>query len=121
MPYKRGTEPCVKEVGEFIYETLTVLGPTYRFLGLHLEHPTRRRFHHIVPAGNLVFQHWCPPRVGQAKPTMARKIAVFARATSKPVARGRPRRNAPSTYTSTLEDQAVEEPAVEDQPSAAKE
>ena len=116
MPYKRGTKPYVKEVGEFIYETLTRLGPTYHFPSLRLGHLTRRRLHLTILVENPIFQHWRPPRVGQAKPTMARKRAASARAPTEPVARGRPRRNAHSTYTSTTEDQIVEEPAPEISP-----
>jgi hypothetical protein len=52
---------------------------------------------------------------------MARKRAASARATSKPVARGRPKRNARNTYASASEDQVVEEPIVEDQSPAVKE
>ena len=121
MPYKWGAEPYVKEVGEFIYETLTEFGPTYHFPGFRLGHSTRRRLHLTILVENPIFQHWRPPRVGQAKPTMARKRAASARVTLEPVARGRPRRNARSTYASASEDQTIEEPIVEDQPPIAEE
>jgi len=39
MPYKRGTEPCVKEVGKLIYETLIEPGLTYHLPSLRPEHP----------------------------------------------------------------------------------
>ena len=59
--------------------------------------------------------------VGQVKPTMARKRATSTRETLEPVARGRPRRNARSTYASALEDQVIEEPIVKDQPPVVEE
>ena len=121
MPYKRGTKPYVKEVGEFIYETLTRLGPTYHFPSLRLGHSTRRRLHLTISARNPVFQQWLPSHVGQAKPTMARKRAASARATLEPIARERPRHNARCTYARAIEDQAIEEPIVEDPPPAVEE
>ena len=68
----------------------------------------------------LVFQHWRPPRVGRAKPTMARKRAASARTPVEPMMRGRPRRSTRNIYASALEDQVVEEPAVKDQPPIGK-
>jgi len=68
-----------------------------------------------------VFQHGRPPRVGQTKSIIAKKRVVSARAPTDPTPRGRPRRSARSTYATALEDQATEEPAVEDQPSASEE
>jgi hypothetical protein len=61
-----------------------------------------------------VFNHW--------RPTWgpARKRAASARTLTEPSARGRPRRNAHSTYANAPEDQVVEEPAVKDQPPAAE-
>ena len=68
----------------------------------------------------LVFQHWRPPRVGQAKPTMARKRTASTRTPAEPSMRGRPRRNARSAYASAPEDQVIKEPMVEDQPPTAE-
>ena len=52
---------------------------------------------------------------------MARKRAASARATSEPVARGRPRRKARNIYASALEDQTIEVPIVDVQPPTAEE
>ena len=69
-----------------------------------------------------VFQYWRPPRVGQAKPTIARKKRVaFARAPTDPTPGEDPGAAPESTYATAPEDQATEEPAVEDQPPAFEE
>ena len=52
---------------------------------------------------------------------MARKRAASARVPVEPSTRGQPRRSAHSTYATALEDQAGEEPAVEDQPPTSEE
>jgi hypothetical protein len=66
---------------------------------------------------NPLFQHWLPPRVGQEKPTMVgkRKASTRVPATSAP--RERPRCNTRGTYAPVQEDE-VEEAAVQDQPPA---
>jgi hypothetical protein len=51
---------------------------------------------------------------------MLRKRAVLARAPSSPRARGRPKLNTCSTYTSNDEDQLKEEPVIEEQPPASE-
>jgi len=51
---------------------------------------------------------------------MPRKRAAPNRTPTEPSTRGRPRPNTRNTYASALEDQVVEEPAVEDQPPAAE-
>jgi len=52
---------------------------------------------------------------------MVRKRAASARAPADPAPRERPRHNARRTYATALEDQVIEEPAVEDQPPAPEE
>jgi hypothetical protein len=52
---------------------------------------------------------------------MARKRAAPARAPSKPTRRGRPRRNARSTYATTTEELDIEEDVAEDQPVVIEE
>ena len=103
-PIKRGRVPCVMRlIGEYIYETLTKLGPTYLYSFLRPRHPTGRRSSMYQLLETLVFQQWCPPHVGQAKLTMARKRAASAMASRDPAPRGRLRCRACSTYATTAE------------------
>ena len=108
-------------MGETIYETLIEPRPTCHLPYLRPEHPAGRTPPHVPPTGNPVFQHWCPPRVGQAKSTMSRKRTALARALSEPSRRARPRRNARSTYATATEEPDIEEDAPEDQPMVTEE
>jgi hypothetical protein len=52
---------------------------------------------------------------------MARKRAAPARAPPEPTRRGRPRRNARSTYATATKELDIEEDAAEDQPAVIEE